>query len=49
MIYKYFNKKVGVTDELYDLAYGPDRRVNHYAPCIIRGMKFHTRKLEMQR
>ena len=44
---KYFNKEEGVTDELYDLAYGPDRRDNYYAFCIIGGIKFHIRKLEM--
>ena len=37
------------TDELHDLACGLDRRVNHYASCIIEGMRFHIRKLEMQR
>ena len=49
MKYKYFNKEKGATDEFYDLAYGPDRRVNYYASCIIGGMRFHTRELEMQR
>ena len=49
MKHKYFNKKVGATDKLHDLACGPNRRVNHYASCIIGGMRFHTRKLEMQR
>ena len=49
MKHKYFNKEVGVTNELYDLVCGPDRRVNHYASCIIGGMRFHTRELEMQR
>ena len=46
---KHFNKETGATDELYDLACGPDRRVNHYTSCIIGGMRFHTRELEMQR
>ena len=48
MKYKYFNKEEGAIDELYDLACGPDRKVNHYASCIIGGMRFHTRELEMQ-
>jgi Domain of unknown function (DUF4216) len=46
---KHFNKEEGVTDELYALACGPDQRVNHYTSCIIGGMRFHTRELEMQR
>ena len=46
---KYFNKKVGTIDELFDLACDPDRKINHYASCIIRGMRFHIRELEMQR
>ena len=29
MKYKYFNKEEGATDELYDLACGSNRRVNH--------------------
>ena len=49
MKYKYFNKEEGATDELYNLACGPDRRVNHYASCIIGRMRFHTMELEMQR
>ena len=49
MKFKHFNKDEGATDELYDLACGPDRRVNHYASCIIRGMRFHIKELEMQR
>ena len=49
MKYKYFNKEEGATNELYDLACGPDRRVNYYVSCIIGGIRFHTRKLEMQR
>ena len=49
MKHKYFNKKVGATDELHNLACGPNRRVNHYTSCIIKGMRFHTRELEMQR
>ena len=47
--YKYFNKEEVAIDELYDLACGPDRRVNHYASCIIGGIRFHTKELEMQR
>ena len=46
---KYFNKKEGTTDELYNLACDLNRRINHYASYIIRGMKFHMRELEMQR
>ena len=49
MKHKYFNKEVGATDELHDLACGLDRRVNHYASCIIGGMRFHIRDLEIQR
>ena len=49
MKHKYFNKKVGAIDELHNLACGLDRRVNHYASCIIGGMRFHIRELEMQR
>ena len=49
MKHKYFNKEAGATDELYDLACDPDRRVNHYTSCIIGEMRFHARKLEMQR
>ena len=49
MKHKYFNKKAGAIDELYDLACGPNRRVNHYTFCIIGGMRFHIRELEMQR
>ena len=48
MKHKYFNKEVGAIDELYDLACGSDRKVNHYASYIIGGMRFHTRKLEKQ-
>ena len=48
MKHKYFNKEVGAIDELYDLACSSDRKINHYASCIIGGMRFHTRKLEMQ-
>ena len=47
MKYKYFNKEEGATDELYDLAYDPDQRVNHYVSCIIGEIRFYTRKLEM--
>ena len=43
-----FNKEEDAIDELYNLACGSDRRVNHYASYIIGGIKFHTRKLEMQ-
>ena len=46
---KYFYKEEDATDELYDLACGSDRRVNHYASCIIGGIRFHTKELEMQR
>ena len=46
---KYFNKEEDETDELYNLAYGPDWRVNHYASYIIGGIRFHIRRLEMQR
>ena len=49
MKHKYFNKEVDATDELHDLACGPDRMVNHYTSCIIEGMRFHTKELEMQR
>ena len=49
MKHKYFNKEVGATDELHDLACSYNRRVNQYTSCIIGGMRFHTRKLEMQR
>ena len=49
MKHKYFNKEVDATDELYDLAYDLNRRVNHYAFCMIVGIRFHTRELEMQR
>ena len=48
MKYKYFNKEEGAINELYDLACGLDRRINHYTFCIIGVMRFHTRKLEMQ-
>ena len=46
---KHFNKEEGVIDELYDLACGSDRKINHYASCIIERMRFHIRELEMQR
>lgn len=46
---KHFNKEEGATDELFELACGPDRRVNHYASCIIGGIRFHTRELELHR
>ena len=49
MKHKYFNKEVGAIDELHDLACGLDRRINHYTSCIIGGMRFHTKELEMQR
>ena len=48
MKYKYFNKKKGATDELYDLACAFDQRNTHYTSYIIEGMRFHTKKLEMQ-
>ena len=46
---KHCNREEGAIDELYDLACGPDRRVNHYTSCIIERMKFNIRELEMQR
>ena len=49
MKYRYFNKEMGATNELHNLACGPDRRINHYTSCIIGGMRFHTRELGMQR
>ena len=49
MKHKYFNKEMGATDELHDLACGLDRKINHYTSCIIGGMRFHMRELEMQR
>ena len=49
MKYAYFNKEVGAIDELYDLACGPNQRVNHYTSYIIGGMRFHIKELEIQR
>ena len=49
MKYMYLNKEENAIDELYDLACGPDRRVNHYASFIIGWMRFYARELEMQR
>ena len=49
MKHKYFNKEVGATDELHDLACDFDQMVNYYTSYIIGGMRFHTKKLEMQR
>ena len=40
MKHKYFNKEAGATDELHDLAYGPDRKVNHYISVSLEEWDF---------
>ena len=38
-----------MTDQLLNLARGPDRRVNRYAGCTINGLRFHNKDREMHR
>ena len=49
MKHKYFNKEVGVIDELHDLSCDFDEMVNDYILYIIGGMRFYIRELEIQR
>ena len=46
---KHFNKEEGAIVKLYDLVCGLDQRINYYTSCIIEGMRFHIKELEMQR
>ena len=45
----YHNKEDGATEELYDLACHLDPRISCYSSCIVGGMRFHIRELDMQR
>ena len=49
MMLIYHNKENGAIKKLYDLACHLDPRVSYYSSCIIGGMRFHIRDLDMQR
>ncbi|KAH7864273.1 hypothetical protein Vadar_027678 [Vaccinium darrowii] len=39
----------GVTNQLLNLARGPDKRVARYNGCLVKGFRFHTQEHEMHR
>ena len=49
MMSMYHNKEDGAIEELYDLACHLNLRVSCYSLCIVGGMRFHTRNLDIQR
>ncbi|KAG8372858.1 hypothetical protein BUALT_Bualt12G0110700 [Buddleja alternifolia] len=42
-------KSHAVNEDLVHLAYGPDKRATHYEACIVNGIRFHTKRREMNK
>ena len=49
MKHMYYNKDPAATKDLFVLACGPDQRVNHYTGCIVNGLRFHAKSIEVYR